>query len=177
MGSYMKAILAYERPWWREQGLSGLAYRDAGPVQMVVDASGEHGQGTLMAFITGRAALELGRRPETERRRSIKQSLVEMLGSRASAEVEYRDFNWHDEPWSRGAPVGLTGPETMSVVGDALRAPVGRLHWAGTETAWEWAGYMDGAIEAGERAAAAAAAAAANSAEPLRPTMTPALPG
>ena len=38
--------------------------------------------------------------------------------------------------------------------GDALRTPVGPLHWAGTETATEWAGYMDGAIESGQRAAA-----------------------
>ena len=34
-----------------------------------------------------------------------------------------------------------------------LREPVNRLHFAGTETATEWLGYMDGAIQAGERAA------------------------
>ena len=35
----------------------------------------------------------------------------------------------------------------------ALREPVGRLHWAGTETATEYAGYMEGAVESGERVA------------------------
>lgn len=34
-----------------------------------------------------------------------------------------------------------------------LREPVGRLYFAGTETATEWSGYMEGAVEAGERAA------------------------
>ena len=76
-----------------------------------------------------------------------------MLGPEAGQPAEYRDFNWHDEPWSRGGPVGLMGPETLTVVGDALRRPVGRIHWAGTETAREWIGYMDGGIEAGQRAA------------------------
>jgi monoamine oxidase len=152
MGAYMKGIASYERPWWREQGLSGLAYRDSGPVQMVVDASGASGQGTLMAFITGRAALELGRRPAEERRDAVISALVEMLGVEAARPADYLDFNWHDEPWSRGGPVGLMGPGTLAALGDALREPVGRIHWAGTETAREWIGYMEGGIEAGERA-------------------------
>jgi monoamine oxidase len=37
--------------------------------------------------------------------------------------------------------------------GRALREPVGRLHWAGTETATVWNSYMDGAVRSGERAA------------------------
>jgi monoamine oxidase len=154
MGAYMKGIATYERPWWRERGLSGLAYRDASPVQMVVDASGESGQGTLMAFVTGRDALELGQLRVEERRDAVIAALVAMLGTEASKPKEYRDFNWHDEPWSRGGPVGLMGPETLTTVGDALRRPFGRIHWAGTETAREWIGYMEGGIEAGQRVAA-----------------------
>ena len=37
--------------------------------------------------------------------------------------------------------------------GPALRRPVGRSHWAGTETSTYWNGYMDGAVRSGERAA------------------------
>ena len=153
MGAYMKGIAAYDTPWWRGQGMSGLAYRDSPPVQMVVDASGDSGQGTLMAFITGRDALALGPLPPEQRREVVLAALVAMLGPEAGKPFEYRDFNWHDEPWSRGGPVGLMGPETLTAVGDALRQPAGRIHWAGTETAREWIGYMDGGIEAGQRAA------------------------
>jgi monoamine oxidase len=153
MGAYMKGIAIYDRPWWRAQGMSGLAYRDSPHVQMVVDASGASGQGTLMAFITGRDALALGPLPPEERKEAVLRALVAMLGPDAGKPTTYRDFNWHDEPWSRGGPVGLMGPETHTVVGDALREPVGRIHWAGTETAREWIGYMDGGIEAGQRAA------------------------
>ena len=46
------------------------------------------------------------------------------------------------------------GPGLLTRAGEALRRPVGRLHFAGTETAVRWCGYLDGAIESGERAAA-----------------------
>jgi monoamine oxidase len=41
----------------------------------------------------------------------------------------------------------------LTTYGAALREPVGRIHWAGTETSTYWNGYMDGAVRAGERAA------------------------
>jgi monoamine oxidase len=49
--------------------------------------------------------------------------------------------------------VGFAPPGVLTGYGPALRTPVGRLHWAGTETATRWAGYMDGALQSGERAA------------------------
>jgi monoamine oxidase len=49
--------------------------------------------------------------------------------------------------------VGLAGPGVYTAVGPALRKPVGRIHWAGTETSTYWNGYMDGAVRSGERAA------------------------
>jgi monoamine oxidase len=49
--------------------------------------------------------------------------------------------------------VGLPRPGTLTAIGEALRAPFGRVHWAGTETAIEGCGYIDGAVESGERAA------------------------
>jgi len=42
----------------------------------------------------------------------------------------------------------------LTAYGPALRAPVGNVHWAGTETSTYWNGYMDGAVRSGERAAA-----------------------
>jgi monoamine oxidase len=50
-------------------------------------------------------------------------------------------------------------PGVWSDFGPALRAPVGRIHWAGTETAEVFNGYMDGAVRSGERAASEVLAA------------------
>ena len=44
--------------------------------------------------------------------------------------------------------------------GPALHPPIDALHWAGAETATVWNGYMDGALQSGERAAAEALEAA-----------------
>ncbi|MDR3473249.1 MAG: FAD-dependent oxidoreductase, partial [Devosia sp.] len=73
--------------------------------------------------------------------------------------IDYVDNDWPSEEWSRGCYVGVAGPGVISVFGEALRRPVGRIHWAGTETSAVWCGYVEGAIRAGERAATEAAAA------------------
>jgi monoamine oxidase len=80
-------------------------------------------------------------------------AIARPLGPGAPAPSAYRDFNWLEERWSRGGPVGVMGPGALTGLGPDLREPVGRVHWAGTETATEWIGYMDGGVQAGERAA------------------------
>ena len=50
-------------------------------------------------------------------------------------------------------PGRLLGARELTEFGDVLRTPVGRIHWAGTETSTYWNGYMDGAVRSGERAA------------------------
>ena len=81
------------------------------------------------------------------------------FGERAGAPRDYFDKSWADDPWTRGCYGGYTPPGVLLDFGPALRAPVGRIHWAGTETADHWNGYMDGAIESGLRAAGEVVAA------------------
>jgi monoamine oxidase len=154
MGAYMKVVVAYERRWWRDAGLSGIAYADAGPVQMVVDAGGNGAAGGLLAcFITGRAVEAHGRLEPGMREAAVRAALTRMFGPRAADWTAYAECDWTAEPYSRGGPVGLMGPGTLGRYGHLLRRPEGRVHWAGTDTATVWNGYMDGAIQAGERAA------------------------
>ena len=154
MGAYMKAVAVYDDAWWRRRGLSGLAFADRGPVQMVVDDSPPGGRpGVLVGFVTGAPARELGTLAGGARRQAVLDALGRAVAPEAARPSAYRDLNWLEERWSRGAPVGLMGPGTLTGAGRALRTPTGRVHWAATETATEWPGYMDGAIQAGERAA------------------------
>ncbi|HYW03347.1 MAG TPA: FAD-dependent oxidoreductase [Gammaproteobacteria bacterium] len=153
-GAYAKAVLVFEHPWWRAEGLSGIATADSGPVQMVVDASpSSSGPGVLVAFVTGDPAREMGRLEPGQRRERTLAAVRRLFGDGAARPGHFHDHYWEHEPWSRGAPAGLMGPGVLSNYGEALRAPCGRLHWAGTETATEWIGYMEGALQAGERAA------------------------
>jgi len=67
----------------------------------------------------------------------------------------------HLRRWSRGCPVNLLGVGHAARHEAAMRAPLlgGRLHWASTEAAPAFVGYMEGAVRAGEAAAAAVLAA------------------
>jgi monoamine oxidase len=79
--------------------------------------------------------------------------LETFFGSQARSPVQYLESDWQAEPWSRGAYEGFTAPGVLVSYGPSLRAPIGRIYWAGTETAEQWAGYMDGAVRSGLRAA------------------------
>lgn len=155
MAPVIKCALAYARPFWRERGLSGEAYSLAGVVRAVVDHSGAHdgGQPALLAFIMGDAARRLAHATADQRRRAVVHELAGMLGAEAARPLAYADKSWPGDPWSAGG-VAVMGPGVLGGAGGALRAPVGRIHFAGTETAVRWPHYMDGAVEAGERAAA-----------------------
>jgi monoamine oxidase len=152
MGSVIKCVAFYERPFWRERGLSGEAFCEAGPVNMVFDDSPEDGaHGALVAFVMANRARSLGS-PEA-RRAAVLGELSRFFGPEAARPTGYIDQDWSSEVWSGGCFVGLMPPGALTAYGEALRAPVGRVHWAGTETARVWNGYMEGALESGERAA------------------------
>jgi len=83
----------------------------------------------------------------------VLKNFATYLGSQALTPRDYFEMNWTLEPYTRGCPVGFYGPGTMVAHGSAIRTAVDRSHWAGTETATYWNGYMDGAVRSGERAA------------------------
>lgn len=154
MGKVIKCVLAYPRPFWRDAGLSGEALCDDGPVRLVFDDSpADAAHGALVAFILGEAAREWGQRSRAERARAVCDQLAAFFGPQAAAPAAYLEQDWAREPWSKGCYVGILPPGALTRYGAALREPVGPIHWAGTETAVMWNGYMDGAIESGERAA------------------------
>jgi monoamine oxidase len=154
MGSVIKCVIAYSRPFWREGGLSGEALSDAGPLRAVFDDSSHDGaHAALVGFIVGDEARTFHARSREERRVAVIEQLARLFGPDATTPVEYVDHDWIGETWSRGCYVGIMGQGTLTSYGSALRRPIDRVHFAGTETAEHWAGYFDGAIEAGERAA------------------------
>jgi monoamine oxidase len=154
MGSVIKCIAAYETPFWRVRGLSGEAFSEVGPISVTFDDSPHDGrQGALIGFMLGDAARHWSAVDPGERRRAVLDCWRRMFGPAAASPVAYVDKDWPAEEWSRGCYVGIMPPGVMSQCGEALRTPCGRIHWAGTETAREYAGYLDGAVESGERAA------------------------
>jgi monoamine oxidase len=160
MGTVIKCMAVYDEPFWREDGLSGQALSLPGPVQVIFDNTPPTGApGVLLGFLEGDEARVLGAVPESERREAVVGTFKRVFGERAGRPSGYIEKEWSGEAYSRGCYAGVFGPGTWTSYGRALRAPVGRIHWAGTETATRWMGYFDGAIQAGRRAAAEVIAA------------------
>jgi monoamine oxidase len=153
-GAVIKTMAIYERPFWREDGLSGQAASELGPARVVFDNSPPDGSpGVLLGFLEGRLARRWAGCPASERREAILAGHARLFGPHARQPDAFIERNWAEEEWTRGCYGCLMVPGGWTEYGHALRMPIGLLHWAGAETATTWNGYMDGAIESGERAA------------------------
>jgi monoamine oxidase len=153
-GSLMKFEAIYDTPFWRANGQTGQAVSENGPIKVTFDGSPPGGSpGVLLGFIGGHEARTWQDMPASDRRVAALQNLANYFGNQALSPREVVEFNWSAETWNRGCPVAVLGPGTLIDFGTALRAPIGRIHWAGTETSTFWNGYMDGAVRSGERAA------------------------
>jgi monoamine oxidase len=153
MGSVIKCLAAYERPFWRSRGLSGEFVSDKAPLSPTFDASPADGScGILVGFVSGPDAVRLSGNPDA-RRGEVVASLVTAFGPEAAHPVDYIDHDWIADPWSEGCYLGLPTPGTLTELGPALREAHGRVHWAGTETSEIWTGYIEGALCSGERVA------------------------
>jgi monoamine oxidase len=154
VGSLIKTIAIYDEPFWRSQGLNGQVTSTQGVVGAMFDACPASGTpGVLLGFIDGDPARALDDQPFEVRKAAALKCYVEYFGEQAANPKYYFDHVWAQEIYTGGCPVGVMPPGVLTEYGPALREPIGRIHWAGTETATVWIGYMDGGVEAGQRAA------------------------
>ncbi|MBB2890976.1 flavin monoamine oxidase family protein [Flexivirga oryzae] len=151
LGALSKAFVAYDKPFWRADGLSGEALTDTGTVFITFDVSpSPNGPGVLMAFCDPRV-FDV-HQPETRKAQVVKQ-LTDLYGPEAARPIDYIDHCWNTDSFARGGPNPVVGPYATTRYGSVLTEPHGRVHWAGTETAGEWTGSMNGAVLSGQRAA------------------------
>jgi monoamine oxidase len=163
MGAVIKSTAVYDRPFWREHGLSGKALTARGPVTAVFDncPPGDRVPGLLVGFIPGDRARDLQARTADERRVLVLETLVRLYGPQAADPELFFETNWVADPWSRGGYFGLPAIGSVTRSARLLSEPVGPVHWAGSETVLKDYGGMEGAVASGERAAAEVLAALA----------------
>jgi len=153
LGTVAKCMAIYDEPFWREQGLSGQATSDTGPVKLAYDNSPPDGSpGVLLGFLEGARARELGRLAPDERRAVVIDCFRRLFGERAAKPDRYVERLWAEEEFSRGCYGCHMPTGAWTHYGDVLRVPAGPIHWAGAEVAEVWSGYMDGAVRSGEAA-------------------------
>jgi monoamine oxidase len=159
MGAVWKCYAIYDRPFWRTANgttpaLNGLAATTDGYITVTFDTSPKDGsRGILMGFVLGNQARAFSELTDSERKKAALTAFATFFGDAAWQPQQYLDHSFLNEPYSKGCYAGLFGPGVWTEHGPALRQPVGRIHWAGTETAPVWNGYIEGAIRSGERVA------------------------
>lgn len=151
MGSTVKVVAHYERPFWRDAGLAGSAFSHVGPLREIHDMSGPNG---TPAALFGFAQPGVGA-PAPDRGAVVDQ-LTALFGAAAAAPLDLWIHDWRTEPFTVTADgLGLGDYSTYGHPVFQRPSLQGHLHWASTETAPEAAGHIEGALAAAERAAAA----------------------
>jgi len=152
-GTEVKMVAIYDEPFWRHDGVSGATVATDDDIEVTLDTcQPAHAQGVIAGYCAGPRARALSELAEADRRSVFLGMLTTRLGPKAASPVEVLEQNWAEEQWTRGCSMGHFPTGTLTQYGRRLREPVGRLHWAGTETASTSYGAMDGAVRSGERA-------------------------
>ncbi len=152
MGATTKVLLTYERAFWRDAGLSGELVSD-GIVSVAFDASSHDlQQPALVAFVVGEPAVRLAAMAPRVAEGAVLDPLVRAFGPHAARPTEMTTQAWAAEPFTGGCPVGLlpNSAGRSGAMGLLAGAPEPRIHFAGTEQATEYTGYLEGALQAAE---------------------------
>lgn len=154
-GTETKTMVVYDTPFWREDGFSGQSAEPGSAAEVTLDGSPMSGTpGVIASFTFGPVAERVDALPAAERRHLVLDALTARFGPKAASPTEYIETAWWTEEWSRGCSMAHLPPRILTRFGPLLREPVGRVHWAGTESSNFSHGAIDGAVRSGERASA-----------------------
>jgi len=153
-GCAIKFLVLYDRAFWREKGFSGEILTTDEPAALFYDATTSDGkQPAFVGFVVGSTAMDWSSRGEAAIQNGVIEQLVSVYGEEARNPKKFMMKDWSQEHWSKGCFVGVMPAGMMVPFAKALREPFGNIHWAGTETATQHIGYMEGAALSGDRAA------------------------
>ena len=159
-GSITKILAVYERPFWREDGLSGQGFAPYELVRELYDNSPPSATvGVLLTFLAGENAERAGRLSDPDRRTAVLEGMARYVGPGALRAVDFIETDWSAQEWTQGAYGTSFGVGGLSRFGADLGRPIGPIHWACTDIAGVGHIHMEGAVRSGERAAKACLAA------------------
>lgn len=158
MGTVIKCMIYYSSNFWRKNGFCGsMIIEGDNKHPMIFTLDDTKPDGTIPAivgFICADKCRSLMDKTKEERLDLLASSFKEVLQlEEALHPIHYEEHVWSAEQYSGGCYTAMCPPGLLSNYGKYLREPIGRMYFAGTETASSWSGYLEGAIQAGERAA------------------------
>jgi monoamine oxidase len=152
MAGQAKAVAIYERPFWRDSGLSGFASSWVGPLQEFHDASPDTGSGALFGFFGMPAKMrrELG---EDKIFKLVIDQLVRLFGTPAKnvSSILYKDWS---RDFETAVEEDLNPLRDFPVYGKPSQGGIWekKIIFAGTETNSQYGGHLEGALQSAEQA-------------------------
>ncbi|WP_201004032.1 flavin monoamine oxidase family protein [Paenibacillus glycanilyticus] len=151
MAGQAKSVVVYDRPFWREMGLSGFVSSRVGPLQEIHDASPQTGSGALFGFF-GLSASMRHKLGQDEIQQLVINQLVRLFGPPAK---QVSGFLYKD--WSQDADTAVEQDTFPLKNGPIYGRPSVAGGWkkkiflAGTETDTQFGGHLEGALRSAER--------------------------
>lgn len=156
-GYYTKLVYIFKEPWWQKAGFSGVLDSEKGPIIFTRDTSVPvDDQWAITCFIAGDKGREWSKLPRASRYERAWEQFSGAFGEyvHVPRPVNVLEMEWTKEAYFLGAPCPITTPGVLSIVGNEIAAPFGSVHFVGTETSRVWRGYMEGAVQSGQRGGA-----------------------
>jgi putrescine oxidase len=155
-GSIIKVLAVYERPFWREEGLSGQGFAPYELVRELYDNSPPSGTvGVVTTFLAGENAEQAERMSADARREAVLEGIAKYIGAHGRKPVDFIETVWSAQEWTRGAYGTSYGPGGLTRFAADLRRSIGPIHWACTDIAGLGHIHMEGATRSGQQAAKA----------------------
>jgi monoamine oxidase len=108
-------------------------------------------RGILASYAGGQRAMDLSALTETDRQNLVLRKMGNLFSGLNKQYEQGVSQIWHEDPWTKGAFTYFEPGQMASLLPIAQR-PEGRIHFAGEHTS-AWHGWMNGALESGNRAA------------------------
>jgi monoamine oxidase len=157
-GRATKTLLQFSGRFWR---VTGRPRAFGSPLSWgaVWDGNEEQrGKSGILSLMAGGSASDSTEAILTKDGPGALAQALDWMGSRRAQVVGCHHMSWNADPWSRGG-YAFFDPGFNPELRAWLARPCGNLFFAGEHTSLQWQGYMNGAIESGQRAAAEIAAA------------------
>jgi monoamine oxidase len=135
---------------WEAKGLNGFAVTDF-PDEIWHPTHDQPGRsGILMSYGCGSRARAFGERPDPERVKVTRERFEQAFEGLAPTQ-RHHSFVWDDEEWNRGA-ISLHAPGQLTRFAEVAGRREGRVWFAGEHLS-AWPGWMQGALDSGNRVA------------------------
>lgn len=151
-GAVTKVLIEYRKQFWKEINWNGRLYTDE-PIVLTWGSTShiEHEHGIITAYTGGKPGAELSKLSDAERTKTA-ISVIEKVFPGSSDLIENTaTIAWLNEPYTKSSYMALA-PNQVTEHWQTLFTPAGRLYFAG-EHATPIQGYMEGAVESGQRVA------------------------